>query len=254
MSQNITPSNIKPPHEISQNLVSAIEGALKEEREPKAKRFIKIGISTVVATTLLTLPLALLFREQLGWAWQMAAVVWLFCFMVGFSLYFYPQPRLTVPGYWSPVIFARILIGMTSLTGIQILLCPSFVFLDSSLGWTPFAPITERFMVWGGMKACMFSCGLIFSGLGAIVTFISVRKVLSRSASKDLIRAAGLAFLTQAPVIGVQVVDESLRPFAGYWGVGSALGLLGGAFLIGVGARLSGKGTLKKARPETNHT
>ncbi|MGE4233112.1 MAG: hypothetical protein AB7F43_07265 [Bacteriovoracia bacterium] len=64
------------------------------------------------------------------------------------------------------------------------------------------------------------------------MTFLTVRKVLSRSATKDLIRAAGLAFLTQAPVIGVQVVDESLRPFAMYWALGSALGLLAIVFLI----------------------
>jgi hypothetical protein len=121
---------------------------------------------------------------------------------------------------------------MTLLTGVQILLCPSFVFLDSPLGWAPFAPVTELFMAWGGMSACMFSCGLLFSGLGALVTFLTLRKVLSRSSISDLVRAVGLAYLTQLPVIGVQIVDPSLRPFAVYWGLGSALGLLALAFAV----------------------
>lgn len=239
MGQNfMTNLDTKPPHDVSQKLVSAIQGALEEERKPRAVRFLKIGIATMLSTALLTVPVAFLFREQFSWVWQLAAVAWALCFLVGFSLYFYPQPRLSVPGYWSPSIFARILIVMTLLTGVQILLCPSFVFLDSPLGWTPFAPITERFMAWGGMNACMFSCGLIFSSLGALVTFLTVRNVLSRSAARDLIRAAGLAFLTQAPVIGVQVFDESLRPFAIYWALGSGLGLLAIVFLVRFSAKV----------------
>lgn len=242
MDQNLMKhSEVKPPEDISRRLVGAIQGALAEEKKPRSSRILKIGIATLLSTTLLTVPIALLFREQLGWVWQLAALAWALCFLVGFSLYFYPQPRLSVPGYWSPSIFARILIVMTLLTGVQIVLCPSFVFLDSPLGWAPFAPITERFMAWGGMSACMFSCGLIFSSLGAAVTSLAVRNVLSRSATKDLIRAAGLAFLTQAPVIGVQIFDENLRPFAIYWALGSGLGLLAIVFLVRFSAKILGK-------------
>ncbi len=227
-----------PPKEISQRLVGAIQGALEEEKQPKRRRLIKVAVATALSTTILTLPIALVFRDQMGWVWQLAMGIWALCFWAGFSLYYRPQPRLTVPGYWSPQIFAKILIGMTLLTGVQILLCPSFVFLDSPLGWAPFAPITEWFMAWGGMSACMFSCGLLFSSLGAWTTFLAVRKVLSRSSTGDLVRAAGLAFLTQIPVIAVQVVDENLRPFAVYWGIGSAIGLLVAVFFLEVGARL----------------
>lgn len=237
-------SEVKPPEDVSRRLVGAIQGALAEEKKPRSSRILKTGIATLLSTALLTVPIALLFREQLGWVWQLAAVAWALCFLVGFSLYFHPQPRITVPGYWSPLIFARILIVMTLLTGLQILLCPSFVFLDSSTGWAPFAPITEMFMAWGGMKACMFSCGLMFSSLGALVTFISVRKVLSRSIARDLIRAAGLAFLTQAPVIAVQLFDERLRPFALYWALGSGLGLLAIVFFVRFGVRIVGRWTV----------
>ena len=93
-------------------------------------------------------------------------------------------------------------------------------------------------MKWGGMRACMFSCGLLFSSVGGLLTFASVRKVLSTSSTVDLIRAVGFAYLTQTPVIGVQVVDESLRPFAIYWGLGSALGLLLIAVFVKAGAKL----------------
>lgn len=221
----INPQESNLPQDVSRRVVKAIQGALAEEKRPRSERLVKVGLATVVSTLILTLPIAFLFREQLGWVWKAAGAMWALCFWVGFSLYFHPQPRLIVPGYWSPFIFAKILIGMTLLTGIQILLCPSFVFLGSSAGWNPFLNITEWFMAQGGMSACMFACGFIFSSLGGVITFMTVRKILFRSAPRDFIKAVGLAFLTQVPLVGVQIADEGLRPFAVFWGLGSGLGL-----------------------------
>jgi hypothetical protein len=72
-------------------------------------------------------------------------------------------------------------------------------------------------MAIGGMKACMFSCGFIFSALGGVFTFATVRKVLSASSRIGLVRAIGLAYLTQVPLLLVQIADEGLRRFVGFW-------------------------------------
>lgn len=233
-------TGIKPPEEISRQILGAIQGALEEERRPLGLRIAKILLATVVSTLILVIPIALVFRDQMGWVWKAAAAVWAICFLTGFSLYFHPQPRLSVPGYWSPWIFAKILIGMTLLTGLQILLCPSFVFLESPLGISPFLPITEWFMSWGGMTACMFSCGFLFSSLGGMFTFLTVKKVLSRTAYRDLLRAVGVAYFTQLPLIGIQVVDEGLRPFAVHWAMGSVIGLVAVGVLVRFAGRVRG--------------
>ena len=222
---------LDPPRDVSEGVLRAIQGALAEERRPRSYRIVAVAASTVASTLLLTFPIAWLFRDQMDWAWKLAALVWALCFAVGFSLYFHPQPRLSVPGYWSPGIFARILIVMTLMTGVQIVLCPSFVFLESPISWSPLTQLTDWFMSWGGMKGCMFSCGLLFSGIGGLLTFLSVRKVLSRSSSGDLLRAGGLAYLTQLPLVGVQVAEPGLQSFVPFWALGSVLGVLAMAVL-----------------------
>lgn len=216
---------LEPPKELSLKLVGAIHKALDEEKRPRSQRYLKSVTLAALFTFALTLPIAVLFREQMNWVWKVAGLFWGLCFLTGFSLYFHPQPRLSVPGYWSPWIFAKILIGMTLLTGLEIILCPSFVFLGSENSWTPFLPVTEWFMSVGGMRACMFSCGLIFSGLGALFTFATVRKVLSASSRTDLARAIGLAYVTQLPLLLVQLAEEDLRNFVGFWFLGGLLGL-----------------------------
>jgi hypothetical protein len=228
---------MEPPKDVSLKLVGAIHQALAEEKRPRSERYLKTVALALFFTLALTLPIAVLFREQMNWVWKVAGVFWGLCFLTGFSLYFHPQPRLSVPGYWSPWIFARILIGMTVLTGLEIILCPSFVFLGSETSWAPFLRVTEWFMSVGGMKACMFSCGLIFSGLGGLFTFATVRKVLSKSSNVDLIRAIGLAYVTQLPLLLVQLSEEELRSFVGFWFFGGLLGLCAVVSLIKVTAR-----------------
>jgi hypothetical protein len=223
---------IEPPKELSLKLVGAIQQALEEEKRSRSQRYLKSTLMAAFFTAALTLPIALLFREQMNWVWKVAGMFWGLCFLTGFSLYFHPQPKLSVPGYWSPWIFAKILIGMTLLTGFEIILCPSFVFLGSENSWSPFLPVTEWFMSWGGMKGCMFSCGLIFSGLGGLFTFATVRKVLSGSSRVAIARAIGFAYVTQFPLLLVQIADEDLRNFVGFWFLGGLLGLSLVVFLL----------------------
>ncbi len=217
-----------PPKEVSENILNAISGALKEEKIPVRIRRIKTLAASLLCTGVLAAPLLLMFKENINTAWIIALGIWWLCLLAGFHLYYTPQPRLAVPGYWSPWVFARLLILMTFLTVGQILICPSFVFLESPLHFTPFESLTRLFMSLGGMRACMFFCGLIFTSIGGLLTFLTVSRVMKRSSGASLLNAVGVAYFTQLPVIGIQIWDEDLRPYVLFWILG---GLIGAALM-----------------------
>ncbi len=216
---------IQPPPEISRKILKAITGALQEEKKPRAIRVAKVFVAATLCTAILLTPLFLLFREELSFAWKLAAFAWWVCLVGGFYLYYYPQPRLTVPGYFSPWVFSKILISMTMLTVIQTLICPSFVFLESPLPWSPFTGLTHLFMEWGGMKACMFFCGFLMSFGGGAITFLFVSKTLKRSSLRDVLKVISIAYLSQIPLLIIQLWDDSLREFVSFWITGGLLGL-----------------------------
>lgn len=228
---------LAPPPELSAKILGSIRQALEEEKVPRSRRWFKTGLATGVCTLLLALPLFFMLKDQVSLIWRCALAAWGVCFFVGFWLYYSPQPRLVVPGYWSPAVFAKVLFAMTALTGVQILLCPSFVFLDSPLSWNPFLPLTGWFMSWGGMRGCMASCGFIFSGIGGLVAFGLIRRTLRRSRWQDVLKAVAAAYFTQIPIVAIQVFDPGLRAFAGFWLLG---GLLGTAAIAGLVRALVG--------------
>ena len=213
------------PETLNQSVINAIHGALKEEKVPASRRFLKVVLCTILTTALLGVPFFLIFKTQLSWIFEIALGIWILCLGFGFSLYFYPQPRLVVPGVWSPMIFARLLIASTLATLVQILLCPSFVFLESPIDWNPLEPVTQRLMSMGGMGFCMFFCGFVFSVLSGVVGLSSTWKVLSGSSAKSLALAAGILLLSQFPVLFVQIASSELRAFAPFWMLGLFLGL-----------------------------
>src|ERR1035437_3299936 len=142
--------------DINEDLVlSAIQGALREEKTPIAKRLVKAMLAALASLALFGVPYLFSYRDQLNSIWIIAFVLWSIYFFVGFSLFFYPQPRLMVRGVWSPFVVAKLLLISTVSTFLQIILCPSFVFLDSPLNWNPLTPITEQLMHYGGMNLCM---------------------------------------------------------------------------------------------------
>lgn len=224
--------SIDAPHEVSRKILTAIKGALDEEKIPKSTRLLKIFVSSTLLVTLLSLPLLFLFRQEVNAAWCLAILTWWILFSVGFYLHFSPQPRLEVRGYWSPFVFARLLIVSALLTGVEIILCPSFVFLNSPLPWSPFGGITRWFMSWGGMPACMFSCGFLFASLGGITSFVVVAKVLSGGRLKTLRLPLILLFSTQIPVLIIQAWDASLRSFLPFWVLGCLSGITLAIFAV----------------------
>jgi len=221
--------------DVSRQVLSAIQGALAEEKVPFKRRLLKSAGWGTLFTLILALPLAATFRDQMSAIWLAATALWWLFLCGGFYLHYYPQPRLAVPGFWSPWVFAKVLLTMVGMTALEILLCPSFVFLESPLAWNPFEPLTALFMNWGGMGFCMFACGAIFSSIGGVISFVLVSRTLSRSSGRDVLRAAAVASLTQLPILAVQLYDGELRPFAVFWMIGAVTG----TWLMALGVRVS---------------
>jgi len=216
---------MQPPEDLSRMIKDSIAQALREEKIPKSLLLIKtIGMATVISLILM-IPLFLMFRESLRFYWLISCFLWWGFMIVGFSLYYQPQPRLEVPGYFSPLIFSKILISMTTLSIVQILICPDLAFLSSPIWWSPFRPLTNWFMAWGGMTMCMFSCGFIFSSTGAIICFSVVRKTIRRGHYTDFLKLSALAFATQLPLFLNQLFEPGLQPFAMFWLVGCLVGV-----------------------------
>ncbi len=217
-------SEYQVPKELNQRVLSAISNALREEKESIWKRLLKIFTATLVCTVILAVPFILSFREQLNSVWAIALGVWILCIGAGFTLYFYPQPRLVVPGFWSPMIFARLLLVSTVATIAQILVCPSFVFLHTPLEWNPLVSVTDFLMRTGGMNLCMLFCGFFFSAISGVFGLGSVWKVLSGTLVRKVPAIIGILLISQLPVLMVQITTPELSPFASYWVLGLILG------------------------------
>ena len=212
------------PEEISQNIIRAIQGALREEKKPFSSRLLKIALSTIAFSLILWIPFLLSFKDQIGSIWAAALSIWTLALAVGFSLYYYPQPRLVLPGLWSRMILARLLLVSTVTTIIEILICPSFVFLESPLSWNPLVPLTDRLMAFGGMGLCMAFCGFFFSFLSALFGLGSAWKVVRGSHLKSIPAILGVLLFSQLPILFVQVLSEDLRSFAMDWIAGLLVG------------------------------
>ncbi len=213
------------PDKISKNLQSAIMKALEEEKKSRwgliLKTFLCASILALVILSLLHL-IWVDFFSHLNIA--VAFLIW-GLLVFGFALYFYPQPRLQLEGYWSPWVFAKLLIGMTIITVIQLAICPEFALMGIKSPFSIFEKVTNFYMSFGGMQACMFLCGLTFSFLGAAVAFSVIRKTFMNSRWNSLFSAMGVALLGQLPVIVLQLINEHSRSYFIFWLSGSALAL-----------------------------
>jgi hypothetical protein len=152
--------------------------------------------------------------------------IW-FALVAGFALYFIPQPRLSVRGYWSLWVYAKLLILMTITTVLQLILCPHFalVHFSNENPFRFFESVTAEYMRWGGMSGCMFLCGLTFSSLGALVAFSFMGRHFSFSRPQRLLAAVGIGLLAQLPIMVLQLSSPAGQPYFLFWLLGSAIGL-----------------------------
>jgi hypothetical protein len=173
---------------MSDELENAILKALKEEKKspiPRAgKTFLYASILSIVVLSLLHWCMGEVVTHSFL---IVACLIWILI-LLSFWIHFLPQPRIMVRGYWTPVAIARLLLVMTLITILQIIICPELAALTSTDGLQLpiFSKITDFYMGFGGMKVCMFLCGLTFSGASALVAFSTVKRVLSNTSSKGL--------------------------------------------------------------------
>lgn len=236
------------PEAVNQKVLQAIQGALREEKEPGFRRFVRVIFWTLTCLALFGGLAFISFRSQLNWAWAVAGGFFGLCLLIGFALHFYPQPRLVISGVWSPFILARLLIVASLSTVIQVLICPSFVFLESPLDWNPFEHLTHILMNHGGMELCMLFCGFVFTGISGFLGLGSVARVIKGARLRNGVIGLFLVLMAQAPVLWIQIASEDLRPFASFW----ALGLVLGGLAAWVGVFWLGK--LKNQPPQPEST
>ncbi len=220
------------PEQLSNKVNQAISKALEEEKIPFKNRMAKIILIASVLVLFLAGLGCISLKQSLPTSWTLAFIGWWTLLIAAFTLYFKPEPKLEIQGNLSSWIFAKIIISMTVITIFELLICPSFVVMDSISSWTFLAPITDVFMSWGGMKACMFLCGFIFVGLGSLASFLLVAKSLSGSSFRGFIKCVGIAYLTQLPILWIQLCDEMLRETFLFWLLGSVLSLLLAGLII----------------------
>ncbi|MBS1960458.1 MAG: hypothetical protein JST80_13355 [Bdellovibrionales bacterium] len=222
----------QPRSNVQDQVLRAIQGALREEKEPRSKRILKILTSTIALSTLVGFPFWISFRGEMNWIWNITAGFWVLYFLLGFAFYFKPQPRLMVSGLFGPFVIARMFLVSTVATIAEILICPSFVFLSSSYEWNPLSPLTERLMDVGGMSLCMGFCGFLFAFIASAIGLVSIRKAVKAVDQKSALILFSILAASQFPVFFVQVASEDLRPFVGYW----VFGVING-FALAVGLK-----------------
>ena len=206
-------------------LKQSILTALDEEKRPKYLRLSK----TLIFSSVLTIFFAFGFFSF--WPVEFNSVILgtsfflMLVFIAGFLLYFLPQPRIQVPGLWMTWMWGRLLISMGIISTFQFILCPDLagmIGIESILPWM--SSITHVFMSIGGMKACMFACGILFSGVASGIVLTTMRKVVFRSKWSQLLTAAGFVFLGQLPIIFCQATKSP--DYLAYWILGSSLSIL----------------------------
>ena len=210
--------------ELHNKVLNAIRSALREEKEPPIKRILKVLGATSLLSALVAVPFLFSFRDQMTWVWGLTLSFWVLYFLIGFSLLFKPQPRLMITGVWSPFVVGRLFLVSTITTIVQIIICPSFVFLSSPLDWNPLLPLTNFLMKTGGMSLCMGFCGILFSVIAAGLGIRSVHKVAKAPDLKSSVVIFSILFASQIPVILVQICSEDLRSFAPFWIIGTLIG------------------------------
>jgi len=226
---------IQPPEEISNKIRSAISGALQEEKTPSYVRVLKAFIYATLLASVLLLPIKLLFQDSLESVWVYSGIIWWGVMFIGFFLYYAPHPRLVLPGYFSPSVFAKIMIVMSVANALQILVCPDLAFLESPIGWSPLRRVTIWLMSMGGMKACMLFCGFVFSLVSSFAGFATISRTLKRGLLRNYLGVGALAVLSQLPLFFAQINQEGLKEFVSFWTVGVLLGItLGLCFWRGI--------------------
>jgi hypothetical protein len=221
------------PAKISDKLQSAIIKSLEEEKKPKARQLTKVLLLGSAVTFILACILFGIYSNHINAVWYIACAFGWVLLLTGFYLYFYPEPKIAVRGLWNKWVIAKVLLAMTVISALELVICPHFAFVHMQVpGLAIFENLTSHYMAVGGMAGCMFLCGLTFSGIAALFSFLFISKTLSGSSLRSFLPVAGIALLAQLPVMILQLAEHHLRPYFIFWLIGSAMAIFMIAYLV----------------------
>ena len=223
-----------PSDHLSKKVQNAIVRALQEEKESLFWILMKSTFKALFLSIVFIGLLYCFWNDFFSTHWIGACLLMSVSFMVGFALYDYPQPRLQVQGFWTLWVFAKLLIGLTVVMALQLVLCPhlALVHVPQSSLFSFLDVITGAYMAFGGMKACMFLCGVTFSTIGSAFAFSFVARHFSFGRFRQLALAVVIGLLSQAPIILLQIMSSHGRHYFLFWFAGSALGFTMNAALF----------------------
>ncbi len=211
---------------------ASILRAVEEERSSK----LRPGLTGLGA---LALGLAFLFFV-VGRVWQdrpdsflMVSILWSVAFGAGVFLFFQPQARMEVRGFWSRLVLSKILIVSVLGCSTQLVLCPHFAFLDHQLpGVHFFSYIVEFYTLIAGHTGCLLLCGASFGAITASLGFVWIRRSLSLTHWRAIAWAALCMAVVSLPV-GVWQFSQSHHGAGSiFWGIGLVGGILLSAVLV----------------------
>lgn len=206
-------------------LKDAIITALDKERTPVSIRLAKaLILSTLIALIIGTILVSL-------WGDDIIQMIQLLCtligigFFVGLTFWYHPEPKIDIPGSLSLFTISKLILTMMGMTLAQILICPDFAFYDLKSPFPIITKITDFYMSFGGMHYCMFLCGLTFSSLSAIASFLCIYKSFQYPRKRITALLFAVSTITLFPIACVQLTNEHSQHHFSYWISGSLLGL-----------------------------
>lgn len=211
----------------SLNVKNSILEALKEEKESSLIRWRKILLMSFSVSVPLIGICWIAFSSEINFFWLVSFASWIAFAGLASFIYWQPQPRIVVPGFWTRWMYSKIFFLFLILSALQLLICPHLAMVAPSpyLTLNLFEPLQHLFMSWGGMASCMFFCGLCFAILASGFSFLFMRKAVSNTGWRIILKIVGLAALAQLPIVAIQLSDAHLRAYFLLWLLGSPIGV-----------------------------
>lgn len=211
---------------MSKSVDLEILAALQRERQPTSRKLFFAVALGVFVFLILGLGLPLIVSIKLGLAWWLSVALWSLTASIALFYFLSGTLRVEVPGYWTPLARLKTLVAMSSLTLIQLVTCPHLTFLDmeSKLSIPIFEHLMMFYMSFGSHRLCEFLCGVTFSLMAGVLALL----ILQRTTSVRGLPMApflGLSALALLPLFCHQWLAGSFASHAGFWLLGSIVGL-----------------------------
>lgn len=211
---------------------ASILKAVEEERGSKLRPWIAGLVALVLSLLFLILGVGGFWQDRPD-SFLLISILWSLALGAGVFLFFQPQARMEIRGFWSSLVLAKILIVAVLGCSIQLVLCPHFAFLDHQLpGFNFFSHVVEFYSKIAGHTGCLLLCGATFGAITAILGFVWIRRSLSLTHCRPIAWAALCVAVVALPVGFWQFSHSHHVAGSMFWGIGLVGGILLSAVLV----------------------